>query len=129
MCYCRVLDARKTRQWRYAKTKVKNHLKLGTEKRQAINTAMSRKSYWHLSKTLATHTGMTNDWIHKTVGLVSMRDRWDSLCYPTWLAHCRPARWVGREDEVGDGLTYPNCTSIADHSKESATHSNVSSFM
>jgi RNA-directed DNA polymerase len=70
------------KQWRYAKTKVKNLLKLGTEKRQAINTAMSRKSYWHLSKTLATHTGMTNKWIHETVGLVSMRELWVSLHYP-----------------------------------------------
>lgn len=71
------------KQWRYAKTKVKNLLKLGTEKRQAINTAMSRKSYWHLSKILATHTGMTNKWIHETVGLISMRELWVSLHYPT----------------------------------------------
>jgi RNA-directed DNA polymerase len=71
------------KQWRYAKTKVKNLLKLGTEKRQAINTAMSRKSYWHLSKTLATHTGMTTKWVHETVGLVSMRELWVSLHYPT----------------------------------------------
>ncbi len=44
-------------------------------KRQAIMTAISRKSYWHLSKTLATHTGMTNQWL-ASQGLISVRDLW-----------------------------------------------------
>lgn len=70
------------KQWRYAKTKVTNLLKLGTKLDTAINTAMSRKSYWHLSKTLATHTGMTTRWIHETLGLVSMRNLWVTLHYP-----------------------------------------------
>lgn len=74
MCYWK--------QWRYARTKVRNLLRLGTKLDQAVNTAMSRKSYWHLSKTLATHTGTTNKWIHQTVGLVSMRDLWIAIHYP-----------------------------------------------
>ena len=71
------------KQWRYVKTKVKNLLKLGTGKKEAIFTALSRKSYWHLSKTLATHSGMTNTWIHNTVGLVSCRELWINLHYST----------------------------------------------
>ena len=63
------------KQWRYARTKVRNLLKLGTSKRQAIMTAISGKSYWHLSKTLATQTGMTNKWL-KGLGLISVRDLW-----------------------------------------------------
>lgn len=38
-------------------------------------TAISRKSYWHLSKTLATQTGMTNQWL-ASQGLLSARDFW-----------------------------------------------------
>ena len=62
-------------QWRWVRTKVRNLLALGTSKRQAILTAISSKSYWHLSKTLATQTGMTNDWL-KSQGLISVRALW-----------------------------------------------------
>ena len=67
MCYWK--------QWRWVRTKVRNLLALGTSKRQAILTAISSKSYWHLSKTLATQTGMTNDWL-KSEGLISVRALW-----------------------------------------------------
>ena len=67
MCYWK--------QWRYVRTKVRNLLALGTGKRQAIRTALSSKSYWHLSRTLATQTGMTNHWL-KSRGLISIRDLW-----------------------------------------------------
>ena len=48
---------------------------MGTSKRQAILTAISRKRYWHLSKTLATQTGMTNEWL-ASQGLIWVRDLW-----------------------------------------------------
>src|SRR5512134_1253493 len=67
MCYWK--------QWRYARTKFRNLLALGTSKKQAIFTAISRKSYWHLSKTLATQSGMTNQWLQNQ-GLLSIRDLW-----------------------------------------------------
>ncbi|MGH8576643.1 MAG: group II intron maturase-specific domain-containing protein [Gammaproteobacteria bacterium] len=67
MCYWK--------QWRWVRTKVRNLLALGTTKRQAILTAISSKSYWHLSKTVATQTGMTNDW-PKSQGLISVRALW-----------------------------------------------------
>jgi RNA-directed DNA polymerase len=54
---------------------VRNLLALGTGKRAAILTAISSKSYWHLSRSLATQTGMTNDWL-RTQGLVSIRALW-----------------------------------------------------
>jgi RNA-directed DNA polymerase len=38
------------KQWRYARTKVRNLLKLGTYKKTAILTAISRKGPWHLSR-------------------------------------------------------------------------------
>jgi len=49
-------------QGRWVRTKICHLLALGTSKRQAILTARNHKSYWHLSKTLATQTGMTNNW-------------------------------------------------------------------
>jgi RNA-directed DNA polymerase len=38
---------------------------------------MSSKSYWHLSRSLGTQTGMTNDWL-KGQGLIGIRDHWMS---------------------------------------------------
>jgi len=63
------------KQWRNPRTRIRELLALGTSKRQAILTGISRKSYWHLSKTLATQTGMTNQWLEQQ-GLLSIRDLW-----------------------------------------------------
>jgi RNA-directed DNA polymerase len=71
------------KQWRYVRTKVRELLKLGTARKTAILTALSRKGPWHLSRTLATQTGMTNQWLTQTLGLVSIRTLWISLHYPT----------------------------------------------
>lgn len=67
MCYWK--------RWRKTRTKVRHLLALGTGKRHAIFTAMSSKSYWHLSKTLATQTGMTKEWLRRQ-GLISIRTQW-----------------------------------------------------
>jgi RNA-directed DNA polymerase len=67
MCYWK--------QWRLCRTKVRNLLALGVYKRQAILTAISSKSYWHLSRSLATQAGMTNDWL-TAQGLISIRALW-----------------------------------------------------
>jgi len=67
MCY--------RKRWRGVRTKARNLLALGTGKRAAIFTAISSKSYWHLSRTLATRTGMTNAWLEGW-GLVSIRALW-----------------------------------------------------
>jgi RNA-directed DNA polymerase len=67
MCYWK--------QWRRTRTKVRHLLALGTGKRAAILTAISSKSYWHLSRTLATQTGMTNDWL-QAQGVISIRSLW-----------------------------------------------------
>jgi len=50
-------------------------LALGVSKRHALTTASSSKSYWRMSKTLATQAGMTNQWL-KDQGLISVRDLW-----------------------------------------------------
>ena len=73
MCYWK--------QWRKTRTKVRELLKLGTSKREAILTALSRKGYWHLARTLATHSGMTNQWL-KEQGLISIKEQWVNIHYP-----------------------------------------------
>jgi RNA-directed DNA polymerase len=73
MCYLK--------QWRKAKTKVRELRKLGTSLYAAIPVAISRKGPWHLAKTLATQTGMTNQWL-KDQGLLSVKDLWVNIHYP-----------------------------------------------
>lgn len=73
MCYWK--------QWRRCRTKVRNLVRLGTHLQTAISVGMSRKGPWRLSKTLATHTGMTNQWL-KDLGLVSVKDLWVKIHYP-----------------------------------------------
>ncbi|QQS55680.1 MAG: group II intron reverse transcriptase/maturase [Candidatus Competibacteraceae bacterium] len=67
MCYWK--------QWRGVRNRIRNLLALGTPKRAAIWTGMSSKSYWRLSRSLGTQTGMTNDWL-KSQGLIGIRDQW-----------------------------------------------------
>jgi len=74
MCYWK--------QWRYARTKVRELLKLGTYLKAAIFVAISRKGPWHLARTLATQTGMTNQWL-KDQGLLSVKELWVNIHYPT----------------------------------------------
>jgi len=69
------------KQWRYARTKVRNLRKLGTSLYTAISVAISRKGPWHLARTLATQTGMTNQWL-KEQGLVSVKELWVNIHYP-----------------------------------------------
>ncbi len=73
MCYFK--------QWRRAKTKVRELRKLGTSLHAAISVAISRKGPWRLAKTLATQTGMTNKWL-KDQGLLSVKELWVHIHYP-----------------------------------------------
>lgn len=73
MCYWK--------QWRRARTKVRELRKLGTSRDAAISVAMSRKGPWHLSRTLATQTGMTNQWL-RDQGLISVKSLWVNIHYP-----------------------------------------------
>jgi len=70
------------KQWRAVRTKVRELLKLGTAKQTALLTALSRKGPWHLSRTLATQTGMPNPWLSESLGLVSIRALWIALHSP-----------------------------------------------
>lgn len=73
MCYWK--------RWRYTRTKVRNLRKLGTSLKIAIDVGLSRKGPWRLARTLATQTGMTNQWL-KDQGLLSVKELWVNIHYP-----------------------------------------------
>jgi RNA-directed DNA polymerase len=74
MCYWK--------QWRRFRTRVRNLLKLGTHPGVAIPMCFSRKGPWRCARTLATQTGMTNQWL-KDQGLLSVKELWVNIHYPT----------------------------------------------
>ncbi|MDH5524596.1 MAG: reverse transcriptase domain-containing protein [Desulfobulbaceae bacterium] len=73
MCYWK--------QWRWCRTKVRELTKLGTGLYAAISVGLSRKGPWHLARTLATQSGMTNKWL-KDQGLLSVKELWVKIHYP-----------------------------------------------
>ena len=73
MCYWK--------QWRRPRTKIRKLRNLGTSLKIAIDVGLSRKGPWRLARTLATQTGMTNQWL-KEQGLVSVKERWVNIHYP-----------------------------------------------
>jgi len=77
MCYFK--------QWRRARTKVRELRNLGTSFHAAISVALSRKGPWRLSRTLATQTGMTTDWL-KDQGLLSVKELWVNIHYSRSIA-------------------------------------------
>ena len=64
MCYWK--------QWRRPRTKVRNLVRLGVNLDMAIKHAISRKSYWRLSRTPAMRYAMPNRWLEQ-LGLLSLK--------------------------------------------------------
>jgi RNA-directed DNA polymerase len=69
------------KQWRKPRRRIRELIKLGVIKREAIYLGLSRKSYWHLSKTLATNSGLSNSLFEK-IGLISVRTLWCKIHHP-----------------------------------------------
>lgn len=66
------------KQWRLPRTRIRNLLRLGVSRDQAITHGVSRKGHWRLSKTLGGHVGMTKQWL-RDQGLVFLRYLWGDL--------------------------------------------------
>ena len=73
MCYWK--------QWRRARKRIGELIKLGAPRYHAILTGLSRKGYWHLAKTLSTNCGLGNEFL-ETQGLTSIRTLWIGIHYP-----------------------------------------------
>ena len=67
MCYWK--------QWRWARTKIKNLLALGVRLKSAIQHGVSSKSYWHMARTPVTQQALNNTWL-AAQGLLSVKDLW-----------------------------------------------------
>jgi len=73
MCYWK--------QWRKPRRRIRELIKLGVRKYDAISLGLSRKSYWRLSKTLATNAGLSNAHFEE-IGLISVRTLWCKIHHP-----------------------------------------------
>jgi len=69
------------KQWKRPRRRIRALIKLGVNKREAINLGLSRKSYWRLSKTLATNSGLS-DAHFQEIGLISVRTLWCKIHHP-----------------------------------------------
>jgi RNA-directed DNA polymerase len=63
------------KQWRHGKTKYRKLTELGVPQNFARMMAGSSKSYWHLSKSFSTQSGMSNKWLEEQ-GLVNIKALW-----------------------------------------------------
>lgn len=70
MCYWK--------RWRLARTRRRELIRMGVPRRQAIRHARSRKGHWHMSKTIASGVGMTNQWLADQ-GLIYLKPLWSEL--------------------------------------------------
>lgn len=68
-------------QWRGARTRIGNLLKMGVSRSHAILTGRSSRGPWHLARTKATQLAMSNEWLAQQ-GLVSVKDLWVSFAHP-----------------------------------------------
>ena len=73
MCYLK--------QWRLCRTRIRNLIKLGSPKDQAINVGLSSKGYWRLARTFGSQCGLSNSYLKKQ-GLLSIKDLWCAYHYP-----------------------------------------------
>ena len=69
------------KQWRWCRTKIRNLLKLGVQLGTSIRAGLNRNGPWAMSRRLAAHHGMTNQWL-KDQGLVSVKEQWVKIHYP-----------------------------------------------
>ena len=82
MCYWK--------QWRKARTRIRNLISLGLPVSYAILAGSSAKSYWRSAKTQATNAALSLEFF-ASIGLVSLRDRWVDIHYGDRTADCGPA--------------------------------------
>jgi RNA-directed DNA polymerase len=73
MCYWK--------QWRRARRRIGELIRLGAPRYHAILAGLSRKGYWHLAKTLSTNCGLDNEFLQRQ-GLTSIRSLWIGVHYP-----------------------------------------------
>ena len=69
------------KRWRYRRTRIRELLKLGVPQSVAEPVCLSNKGLWRMSRSLATTSGLTNQYL-KDLGLVSVKELWVNMHYP-----------------------------------------------
>ncbi len=69
------------KQWCRPKTRIRNLIRLGVDRRRAISIGLSSKGPYRLAKTYAVQLGL-NDRFLATAGLVFLKDLWVRFHYP-----------------------------------------------
>lgn len=69
------------KQWRKSRRRIRELIKPGVKVREAISLVLSRKSYWRISKTLATNSGLSITYVER-IGLISVRALWCKIHHP-----------------------------------------------
>ena len=64
-----------SKQWRWARTKIRHMVNLGVALKAAIQHGVSSLSYWRMARTPVTQQAMSNAWL-KEQGLLSVKDLW-----------------------------------------------------
>jgi len=83
MCYWK--------QWRWARTKIKNLLALGVDLKSAIQHGVSSKSYWQMSRTPVIHQAISNA---ERCGTHSAYALWDSAKRSRLWRGCGLQGWL-----------------------------------
>ena len=78
------------KQWRTARTRVRNLMNLGVPASFAISAGSSGKSYYRSAKTQATNAALSLEFFY-SIGLISLRDRWVDIHYGDRTADCGSA--------------------------------------
>jgi RNA-directed DNA polymerase len=66
------------KRWRHVRTRIRELIALGVQRRQAIRHGKSRKGYWRMAKSIASGVGLTNAWL-QAQGLLSLKSLWAQL--------------------------------------------------
>jgi len=84
--------------------RVRNLLKLGTRPGVAIPMCLSRKGPWRCACTMATQTGITNQWL-KDQGLLSVKELWVKIHYPVGSGNrLMRTRMIVEDPVAGSGV-------------------------
>jgi RNA-directed DNA polymerase len=71
------------KQWRHCRTRVREMHARGVNRSCAWQLALSGHGPWYYSDHSALAQALTNSYIHKELGLVSLRDHWCRFHYPS----------------------------------------------
>ena len=71
------------KQWRFVKTKVRELAKLGGNMKDIIRLAFKNRGPWWCSDTREVQFILHNNYFHKHLGLISIRELWIQQHYPS----------------------------------------------